>query len=74
MKIREQTSTATITRRDAVGGGVGLAFLATAAIQAAGNPTKSDDDSIHQDHGDRSMSKVGTKDTLRLQVSFLFPK
>jgi non-heme chloroperoxidase len=62
MKIRERTSTETITRRDVVIGSAGFAFLATVAIQAAGNPTKCDGDSIKQNQGDQPMSKVSTKD------------
>jgi non-heme chloroperoxidase len=64
MKIREQIPTATPTRREVVIGSASLAFLATLspAIHAAGNPTKSDGDSIHQYQGDHSMNKVRTKD------------
>jgi len=43
-KIRTRTPTATVTRRDVVIGSAGIAFLATVAIHAAGNPTTSDGD------------------------------
>jgi non-heme chloroperoxidase len=64
MKIREQTSTATITRREVVVGSLSLAALATLspAVDAAGDPAKSSGDSINKYQGAHSMNKVSTKD------------
>ena len=62
MKIRQRTSTATVTRRDVVIGSAGFAFLATVAIHAAESPTQSDGDSINRYPGEHSMNKVSTKD------------
>jgi non-heme chloroperoxidase len=64
MKIREQISTATITRREVVIGSVSVAALATLspAARAAGDPTKSGGESINKHQGEHSMNKVSTKD------------
>jgi len=64
MKIREQISTATTTRRDVVIGSLSLAALATLspAAGAAGDPTKSSGESINKYQGEQSMNKVSTKD------------
>ena len=64
MKIREQISTATITRREVVIGSASLAALATLspAVRAAGDPTKGSGDSINKYRGEHSMNKVSTKD------------
>ena len=62
MKTREWASTTIVTRRDVVIGSAGLAFLATVAIHAAEDSTKSDGDSIKHYKGDHPMNKVNTKD------------
>jgi hypothetical protein len=53
MKIRESTSTATISRREVVIGSVSLAALATLSpgLEAAGDPTKIDGDSNNKYQG-----------------------
>jgi hypothetical protein len=50
MKIRKQISMATMTRRDVVIGGVGIAALASLspAVHADGDPMKNIGDSINK--------------------------
>jgi non-heme chloroperoxidase len=64
MKIREQISTPTITRREVVIGSVSVAAFAalSPAIHAAGDPRKIGGNSINEYQGAHSMNKVSTKD------------
>ena len=68
MKIRDQTSTATITRREVVIGSVSLAALATLspAAHAARGPTESSRESINKYRGEQSMNTVSTKDGVEI--------
>jgi non-heme chloroperoxidase len=68
MKIREQISTANITRREVVIGSVSLAALATLApaAHAAGDPTKGSGGSTNNYRGEHSMNKVSTKDGVEI--------
>jgi non-heme chloroperoxidase len=64
MKIRKQISTGTMTRREVVIGGVGVAALASLppAVHAVADPTKNIGDSTTKYQGEHSMNKVSTKD------------
>jgi non-heme chloroperoxidase len=64
MKIRQQISTAAITRREVVIGSVSVAALATLsrAAHAAGDLTKSSGESVNKHQGAHSMNRVSTKD------------